>query len=73
MDRQDGKCFVEIASRLVEWFGWRKNMKKGFNLILEDPEIMELIRIVIDDDAEGALVFLKTHLKGKAQSLLEGG
>lgn len=48
-------------------------MKKGLNLILEDQEIIELIRILIDEDAQGALVFLKTHLKGKARSLLEGG
>jgi hypothetical protein len=48
-------------------------MKKGTNLILEDQEIIELIRILMDDDAEGALVFLKTHFKGKAHNLLEGG
>ncbi len=48
-------------------------MKKGLNLILEDQDIIELIRILIDDDAEGALVFLKTHFKGKAHTLLEGG
>ncbi|MBE3038453.1 MAG: hypothetical protein IMZ62_06550 [Chloroflexi bacterium] len=48
-------------------------MKKALNLILEDQEIIELIRILIDDDAERALVFLKTHIKGKARSLLDGG
>jgi hypothetical protein len=48
-------------------------MKKGTNLILEDQEIIELIRILMDDDAEGALVFLMTHFKGKAHNLLEGG
>ena len=48
-------------------------MKKGLNLILEDQDIIELIRILIDDDAEAALVFLKTHFKGKAHNLLEGG
>lgn len=48
-------------------------MKKALNLILEDQDIIELIRILIDDDAEGALVFLKTHFKGKARNLLEGG
>ena len=48
-------------------------MKKGLNLILEDQDIIELMRILIDDDAEGALVFLRTHFKGKARNLLEGG
>ncbi len=48
-------------------------MKKVINLVLEDDEIIDLIRILMDDDAEGALVFLKTHFKGKARDLLEGG
>ena len=48
-------------------------MKKALNLILEDQNIIELMRILMDDDAEGALVFLKTHFKGKARDLLEGG
>jgi hypothetical protein len=50
-----------------------ENMKKGLNLIFEDEDIIELLRILIDEDAEGALVFLKTHFKGKARHLLEGG
>jgi hypothetical protein len=48
-------------------------MKKAINLGLEDEDIIELMRILMDDDAEGALVFLKTHFKGKARDLLEGG
>jgi hypothetical protein len=48
-------------------------MKKAVNLVLEEEEILELIRILMDDDAEGALVFLKKHFKGKARDLLEGG
>ncbi len=48
-------------------------MKKALNLALEDDEVIELMRILLDDDAEGALVFLKTHFKGKARDLLEGG
>ena len=48
-------------------------MKKALNLGLEDEDIIELMRILMDDDAEGALVFLKTHFKGKARDLLEGG
>jgi hypothetical protein len=48
-------------------------MKKGVNIVLEDREIVELIRILIDNDAEDALGFLQTHFKGKARELLEGG
>jgi hypothetical protein len=48
-------------------------MKKALNLGLENEDIIELMRILMDDDAEGALVFLKTHFKGKARDLLEGG
>lgn len=48
-------------------------MKKAINLVLDDAEIIELIRILMDDDAEAALAFLKTHFKGKARELLEGG
>lgn len=48
-------------------------MKKIMNLVLEEEGIIELIRILIDDDAEGALAFLKVHFKGKAHNLLEGG
>lgn len=48
-------------------------MKKATGLVLEDEEIIELIRILMDDDADGALAWLKTHFKGKARDLLEGG
>jgi len=48
-------------------------MKKGINLVLEDEDILELVRILLDDDPDGALVFLKSHFKGKARELLEGG
>jgi hypothetical protein len=41
-------------------------MKKSVNLVLDEKEIIELIGILIDDDPEGALAFLKTHFKGKA-------
>lgn len=48
-------------------------MKKTLQVALEDQEIIELMRILLDNDAEAALVFLKTHFKGKARELLEGG
>jgi hypothetical protein len=46
---------------------------KALSLILEESELIDLARILMDDDAQGALAFLKRHLKGKAQELLEGG
>ncbi len=48
-------------------------MKKGINLILEDAELVELCRILMDGDADAALAFLRQHFKGKARDLLEGG
>jgi hypothetical protein len=48
-------------------------MKKALQIILEDRDIIELMRIMLDEDAEGALIFLKDHFKGKARDLLEGG
>lgn len=48
-------------------------MHKSIHLILDDNQILELIRILLDEDANGALLFLKTHFKGKARELLEGG
>jgi hypothetical protein len=43
------------------------------NLILEEQDVIELMRILLDEDAEGALAFLKVHFTGKARDLLEGG
>jgi hypothetical protein len=51
----------------------RRNMKKALQVALEDSEVIELMRILLDEDAEGALMFLQTHFKGKARGLLEGG
>ena len=48
-------------------------MKKGFTLVFEDEELIELCRILMDRDAEGALTFLQAHFKGKVRELLEGG
>lgn len=50
-----------------------QNMKKDLHILLADEDIIELMRILLDEDAEGALVFLKKHAKGKARELLEGG
>jgi hypothetical protein len=48
-------------------------VKKALNLVLEEEDLVELIRILIDEDPAGALAFLKTHCKGKTRELLEGG
>jgi hypothetical protein len=47
--------------------------RKAISIVLDDTDLIELARILMDDDAEGALAFLKVHLKGKAKELLEGG
>ena len=48
-------------------------MKKALTLALEDPDCIELVRILLDEDEQAALVFLKQHFKGKARELLDGG
>ena len=48
-------------------------MKKSVHVVLDDQEIIELMRILMDNDTEAALSFLKKHFKGKARDLLEGG
>ena len=48
-------------------------MKKIFNLILEDADLIDLMSIIMDDDAEAALSFLKAHFHVKANELLQGG
>ena len=48
-------------------------MKKAMTLVFDDEQIIQLIRILIDNDAQDALAFIKTHFKGKARELLEGG
>ena len=48
-------------------------MKKTLQVVVEDQDLIELMRVLMDDDAEGALAFLKTHFKGKARKLLDGG
>lgn len=48
-------------------------MKKAITLALEDTDCIELIRILLDEDEQAALAFIKEHFKGKARGLLEGG
>ncbi len=48
-------------------------MKKALTVLLEDRDVIELMRVLMDSDSEGALEFLRQHFKGKARDLLEGG
>jgi hypothetical protein len=48
-------------------------MKKALSIVLDDQDLIEIMRILMDDDSEGALAFLKKHFKGKPRELLEGG
>jgi len=47
-------------------------MNKSVNLVLDDEDIMELIRILMDA-AGSELAFLKKRIKGNPRDLLEGG
>jgi hypothetical protein len=48
-------------------------LKNVLQAALEDTDVIELMRILLDEDTEGALCFLQKHFKGKARELLEGG
>ena len=48
-------------------------MKKALVIPLEDEEAIELCRILMDKDPDGALAFLQAHVRNKARDLLEGG
>ena len=50
-----------------------QEVKKSLQIVVEDQDLIELMRVLMDDDAEGALAFLEAHFKGKARKLLEGG
>ena len=48
-------------------------MKKALSILLDDEELLELCRILIDEDAEAALAFIGQHLKKPVRQALEGG
>jgi hypothetical protein len=50
----------------------KDNMKKSITLTMSDEELMELERILLDDDGAKALRFLKIHLDKQVKSLLTG-
>ena len=47
-------------------------MKKSITLPMSDEELMELQRILLDEDREEALHFLKTHLEKQVQATISG-
>ena len=48
-------------------------MKKSLTIALEDQTLDELMTILIDEDSESALTFLKILFGRKARELLESG
>jgi|YNPNPStandDraft_1061719.scaffolds.fasta_scaffold14315_7 DNA-binding GntR family transcriptional regulator len=48
-------------------------MKKALVVPLTDEEVQELYRILLDGDAEGALSFIREHLRAPLLHALEGG
>jgi len=46
-------------------------MKKSITLTLDDEDL-ELERIILDNDCEGAVRFPKRHVGDKARGVLEG-
>jgi hypothetical protein len=48
-------------------------MKKGLTLVLSDEELVDLCRILMDQDEAGAFAFLDRHLKKQARRVLESG
>ena len=45
-------------------------MKKSITLVLSDEELMELQRIMLDDDSEGAMRFLKAYLGKQVRAVI---
>jgi hypothetical protein len=47
-------------------------MKKSITLILNDEELIELQRILLDEDREAALRFLKVYLEKQVKATFSG-
>lgn len=52
--------------------GWC-TVKRALVVALTDEELLELCRVLLDRDEEGALRFLDLHLAKKVTKALEGG
>ncbi|MDH7486825.1 MAG: hypothetical protein QHJ81_11180 [Anaerolineae bacterium] len=48
-------------------------MKKALVIPLDDEELLDLCRIILDEDKEGALRFAVEHLRKPLHQALEGG
>jgi len=48
-------------------------MKKALVVPLTDKELLDLCRILLDQDEKDALAFLQEHLKKPANEALQGG
>ena len=48
-------------------------MKKALVITLSDEELLDLCRIIMDEDKDEALHFVEKHLKSKVHDALEGG
>jgi hypothetical protein len=48
------------------------DVKKSIVLVLDDEQLIELKRILMDEDAGAALGFLNRHLRVKTAALLDG-
>lgn len=47
-------------------------MKKAIILALTDEELIELQRIMLDEDKEEALRFLQRHFRKRVRAVMEG-
>jgi hypothetical protein len=48
-------------------------VKKVIPLVVAEYELIEIHRLLVDDDAAAALEWIRRHLGGKTLHLLEGG
>jgi len=48
-------------------------MLKSLVIVLSDRELLDLYRVIIDRDGDGALAFLDQHVRKKLHQALEGG
>ena len=46
-------------------------VRKVMNLVLDDEDVLELMRILLDDDEPAAVAWLRAHLEAKARDRLE--
>lgn len=48
-------------------------MQKSLVIVLSDRELLDLYRVIIDRDGDGALAFLDQHVRKRVHQALEGG